>query len=87
MEVKISFDTQKDSVEELKKLVANLQDLIAQRENRQQAKAEQNPAEQHSYSQAEPSFSNRSKKTDGGCQVIPYQDMTATMESIFSGKK
>lgn len=75
MEVKIVFDTERDSVEELRKLVSKLQELIAKRE-----RGENNPSfDCQSQDKAD-------EKTGGGCQIVPFEDMSDTMEKIYSGK-
>ena len=77
MDVKIMFNTERDSVEDLKKLVKYLQELIAKKESQGH----------ESYSSIENSESKNPEKTEGGCSIVPFQDMTETMEKIFSGKK
>lgn len=73
MEVKIVFDTEKDSVEDLKKLVKYLQNLIEKKEA-------------NNFDQ-QPVQNNEQKKTEGGCSIVPFQDMSDTMEKIYNGKK
>ncbi len=80
MEVKIAFDTEKESVEDLKKLVANLQELIQQREHRKIIPSNVPENESQGID-----VSTR-QKTDGGCEIIPFKNMEETMEKIFSGK-
>lgn len=88
MEVKISFDTEKDTVEDLKKLVAGLQDLIAQREGSPQPVQQQSQPKPQSYEPPKPQAAQQmvDKRTSGGGRVIPYQDMSGEMAKIFSGK-
>jgi len=79
MEVKIIFDTEKESVDELKKLIANLQQIVDKRENRQSYSSEQPLPIQQPQNMVR-------QKTSGGCEIIPFQNMNKTMEKIFSGK-
>lgn len=97
MEVKISFDTEKDSVDDLKKLVAGLQDIINRREgnqpkplnanNQQYSPSLQRPIQSSSQSSDSQQANAQQKKTSGGCRVIPYEDMSDKMSQIFSGRR
>ena len=97
MEVKISFDTEKESMEDLRRLIAALEDLIAKRERAvalgnplasmsvtrpAQVKMEQQVQQQTPQQQAPPSGG----KTAGGGRVIEYQDLSSLMVKVFSGK-
>lgn len=88
MEVKIVFDTEKESVEELKKLIANLQQIVDKRQSGQSNVAEEPlPQQPESFNhQPKKSEQQQRQKTQGGCEIIPFQDMDDTMEKIFSGK-
>ncbi len=94
MEVKISFDTEKESVDDLKRLIAALQDLISKREKAgslgnplaasnitkpSQVKIESSQPQQ---TQA-PSTSGQ---TSGGGRVVPYEDMSHLLSKIASGE-
>ena len=80
MEVKISFDTEKESVDDLKRLIAALQDLISKREkgnslgnplaNSNVTRPSQIRVEQPV--QAQPAQVQTSGQTSGGGRIIPY---------------
>lgn len=75
MQVNLSFDTEKESLGNLKELVDALQKLINHREGKTSSPASvqpQKPAQD---------------KTAGGCRVIPYEDMSGKMSDIFSGRR
>ena len=95
MEVKITFDTEKENVDDLKRLVAALQDLINKREKSSslgnpmataniktpsQSRVEQKPQVQQNPNQ------DPAKYTGHG-RLIPYEDMSGTLSSIFSGRR
>lgn len=82
MEVKISFDTEKESIEDLKKLVAALQDLIAKKE-----KLPNNTSIVQSYQKVEINKPKEEVMTRGGGRVIPYEDMSDSLSRIMSGRK
>jgi hypothetical protein len=89
MEVKITFDTEKESIEDLNRLIASLQDLVARKEK---AATLGNPLtsgsvarQTHQQSHQQPA--STSSQTAGGGRVIPYQDISTLMEKVFSGKK
>ncbi|MBI4447642.1 hypothetical protein HY643_01555 [Candidatus Woesearchaeota archaeon] len=87
MEVSISFDTEKESIGDLKKLVAGLQELIAEKEGRSGSAPQQQQAYTQASSPQTNSFQQQTpQKTAGGGRVIPFKDMTSEMSSIFSGK-
>ncbi|MDP3728413.1 MAG: hypothetical protein Q8R18_03075 [bacterium] len=83
MQVNISFDTENERIENLKKLVEALEQLIAHREGKSyqpktaEAASVVAPVEQKAASD----------KTSGGCRVIPYEDMSGKMANIFSGRR
>ncbi|GEM_PF-1659484 len=93
MEVKISFDTEKESVDDLKKLVGALQDLIAKREKSAhlgnpfsasvtsptQIRTEPAPAVQQTLKPAP------TGQTSGGGRVVPYEDMSKMLSKLASG--
>ena len=80
MQVKIAFDTETESVDNLVKLIDAIQKLVdhktgttsAPRQTAQPIQAQQKSQKQ---------------KTSGGCRVIPYEDMSDKMANIFSGRK
>ncbi|MBT3323700.1 hypothetical protein HN681_00705 [archaeon] len=76
MQVKISFDTENESLDNLKKLVEALQKLIAHREGK--------PISQETKKE-EPK--KNVSKTGGGCRVIPYEDMSGKMAELLSGRR
>ncbi len=81
MQVNLSFDTENEKVDNLKKLVEALEQLIAHREGRSY-QAGQKPI-QTVASEQKPASSS----TAGGCRVIPYEDMSGKMSSLFSGRR
>ena len=90
MEVKITFDTEKESVEDLHRLIGALQDLVAKKEkavalgNPMATNTITRPAQVHvQQTQHVPA----SGQTAGGGRVIPYQDISNLMEKVLSGKK
>ena len=89
MEVKISFDTEKESIEDLKRLIASLQDLIAKREksdslgNPLTASSMPKPVQVKAETPAQPAASGQ---TTGGGRVVPYEDMSSLLSKIASGK-
>ncbi len=94
MEVKISFDTEKESVEDLRRLIAALEDLIAKREkaaalgNPLAAAAITRPAQ---VKMEQPQVQQQASvpaggRTAGGGRVIEYQDISNVMVKVFSGK-
>lgn len=115
MQIQLSFETDKDSVDDLKKVCAILQEIIRRRENKvsiseidicnakyndnshftapsyqQQAYQQPYPAPvmQPQYQQQQASQQPKKEiRTAGGSRFMPYEDMSATMANIFSGKK
>ena len=77
MEVQIKFDTEKESIEDLKGLVAALQDLIKKRESGQPV----NNASQIK----EPEV--KAGQTSGGGRIIPYEDMSMQLSQILKKQK
>ena len=94
MEVKISFDTEKESVEDLKGLIAALQDLISKREK---AGSLGNPLATSTItrpsqvsmpsSQLQQTRVPTSGQTTGGGRVIPYEDTSELLSKLASGGK
>lgn len=85
MQVNLSFDTENEKVDNLKKLVEALEQLIASREGRSYQPGQRQapavaaaPAEQQKPANSQ---------TAGGCRVIPYEDMSGKMSSLFSGRR
>ncbi len=97
MEVKISFDTEKESVEDLKRLVSALQDLISKKEKSSSLgnpltsqkpvtiQAQQRQTTVPNVSQNNPSGDN--KNYSGHGRLIPFEDMSDKMGDIFSGRR
>ncbi|MDI6736988.1 MAG: hypothetical protein QME12_00545 [Nanoarchaeota archaeon] len=94
MQVQISFDTEKESLDDLKKLAMAIQDMISKRE-RQCGMAPSQPAQQQQQSYQPQQFQQTPKpapkegKTAGGGRVVPYDDNLSNMMSslLYSGKK
>ncbi len=94
MEIKISFDTEKESIDDLKKLIISLQDLIAKREK---ASSLDNPLATSTLTkpsqvklgvqQPQTNVQIKPGLTNGGSRVIPYEDMSGILSKIVSGKK
>ncbi len=96
MEVKISFDTEKESIEDLKRLVGALQDLITKREkgnslgNPLSASNVTRPSQVKVEAQAQTQPQVQvptGGQTSGGGRVIPYEDMSGVLSKIVSGRK
>ncbi len=94
MEVKISFDTEKEKIEDLKRLIASLQDLIEKREkssslgNPLAASVLKKPSQvKIEVQQPQPNVQVKSGLTNGGGRVIPYEDMSGVLSKIVSGRK
>ncbi|MBI5798243.1 hypothetical protein HZA98_05065 [Candidatus Woesearchaeota archaeon] len=84
MQVNLSFDTEKESVDNLKKLVEALEQLVAHREGRT---FEPKKAVAQTVSAPVQEQKPATDRTSGGCRVIPYEDMTGKMSSLFSGRR
>ena len=91
MQVNIKFDTEKESVDDLKRLITSLQELVAQREKMGAAKPMQSfvsqpqPQVQAPVQQApKPSDGH----TSGGGRIMEYDPSVADLLSKFaSGSK
>ncbi|HIH26289.1 hypothetical protein J4476_03610 [Candidatus Woesearchaeota archaeon] len=95
MDVKISFNTEKESIDDLKKLISALQDLVNKREkasvnniytNNSKPQPVQMPKIEN-VQQSPPRQSNSSETSAGGGRLTPYIDMSDTMSRLFSGGK
>lgn len=97
MQVQIAFDTEKESLEDLKKLAMAIQDLISEREKQlgvmppatsHELRATSQQLQANSYQPQQ--FQQPQKpvpkegKTAGGGRVIPYEDLSGMMDKIFS---
>ena len=93
MEVKISFDTEKEKVDDLKRLVMALQDLISKREKSSSLGNPMTTANVTKPSQMNvPQEQVVEKKTTaenytGTGRIIPYEDMSGVLSKIVSGRK
>ncbi len=83
MQVNLSFDTEKEPVDNLKKLVDALQQLIQHRGGTSSSPASVSQQISSSVQQQNPV----PDKTAGGCRVVPYEDMSGKMSQIFSGRR
>ena len=94
MDVKISFDTEKESLDDLRRLVAALQDLISKREKSASlgnplstsnvTRPSQIQVQQSTQPQQQASANGQ---TSGGGRVIPYEDMSNILSKLASGRK
>lgn len=82
MQVNLSFDTENEKVDNLKKLVEALEQLIAHREGRSYQ-----PGQKQVQTATVAVEQKTVDKTSGGCRVIPYEDMSGKMSSLFSGRR
>jgi len=74
MIVNLKFDTEKDSIEDFRKLRAYVEEIIAEKEgSAPKADAQGQDAQR--------------KRTQGGCRVIPYQDLSDELFSLCSKRK
>ena len=92
MEIRICFDTEKESVDDLKRLVASIQDLINKREkssslgNPLSASNIKTPSQVKIEQKLQQNTNPDPSKYTGHGRIIPYEDMSGTLSSIFSGK-
>ena len=98
MQVQLSFDTDKESLEDLKKLAMAIQDMISEREKQLGMAPSQPPAnsqqpqannyQPQQYPQT-PKPTPKEGETAGGGRVVPYDDNLSNMMSslLYSGKK
>ncbi len=98
MQVQISFDTEKESLEDLKKLAMAIQDLVAEREKQcgmapSQPQANNQQLQTHNCQpqqcQQPQKPIPKDGKTAGGGRVVPYDESMSNMMSglLYSGKK
>ena len=90
VEVKISFDTEKEDIDDLKRLIIALQDLVNKREK---ANSLGNPLATSSIIkpsqirvETQVQQASAGGQTTGGGRVIPYEDMSGVLSKIVSGK-
>lgn len=84
MLVNLSFDTENERIENLKKLVDALEQLIAHREGRSYQAGQK---QIQTATVSAPVEQKPVDKTAGGCRVIPYEDMSGKMSNLFSGRR
>ena len=84
MQVNLSFDTENEKVDNLKKLVEALEQLIAHREGRTYQAGQKQAS---TAVAAPPEQKPMNSQTAGGCRVIPYEDMSGKMSTLFSGRR
>lgn len=94
MNIQLSFDTEKDNLEDLKKVCAILQEVINRKEKKLPISEldicnakykEDKPIQVMNKPRTEQP--KKEMKTQGGCRFIPYEDMSDTMANIFQKKK
>ena len=86
MQVQIKFDTEKESLDDLKRLVSSLQDLINQRENSVVSQGRQAVSPQQIMPQpvqANPVSGN----TSGGGRIMEYDPAVGDLLSKFASGK
>lgn len=94
MEVKISFNTEKENVDDLKRLVIALQDLIQKREkvsslgNPLATSNITRPSQIRVESTQQPQVQvPAGGQTNGGGRVVPYEDMSNLLSKLASGRR
>lgn len=97
MEVRITFDTEKESIDELKRLISSLQDLIKKRErainlkNPLASASVKMPSEFKEEKKQENTSINQfsqDTRTSGGGRIVPYdENISDSLAKILSGKK
>lgn len=80
MQVNLTFDTEKDSVEEFRKLLNYIEQIIADKEGIKQP-------EQRAQTSSNVPKPQAPTKTTGGCRVVPYQDLSDALFSLCSKKR
>src|SRR3989338_3364220 len=78
MQVNLSFDTEKDSVEDFRKLLEYIRQILAEKEGKPSV-TEANPKPQQDNN---PGF-----RTAGGGRITPYQDLSNQLFSLCSKRK
>lgn len=94
MNIKLSFDTEKDNLDDLKKVCAILQEIIRRRENKMplseinlcnvKYKEEPKVIQQDKKQVFEQS---KNTKIHNNYRFVPYEDISDTMNNVFKGKK
>ena len=98
MQVQIAFDTEKESLDDLKKLAMAIQDMISEREKQlgmapSQQLTTGNQPQANSYQpqqyQQAPKPAPKEGKTAGGGRVVPYDEKVSDMMSglLYSGRR
>jgi len=92
MEVKIGFDTEKESIDDLKKLIAALQDLVDKREkstslgNPLGSSSMSNPYQMRTQTpQPQQTHVPANGQTSGGGRVVPYEDTSHLLSKLATG--
>ena len=86
MEVNLRFDTEKEPLDNLKKLVDALHQLINHRDGTSSSPAQVSTHVSSSIQQQQQQ-KPAPDRTPGGGRVIPYEDMSGKMSQIFSGRR
>lgn len=101
MEVTLKINTEKEDINELKKLQTWVSELILKREEnmnarieqqkqQEQIKAQQAALQVSQSSQAKPSFQpvqQPKREYSGSGKIIDYEDMSDMMSKVYSGDK
>jgi len=77
MQVNLSFDTEKDTVEDFRKLLEYVRQILAGKEGKQVPIQEDNKPQQN----------NQQARTSGGCRIVPYHDLSNQLFSLCSKRK
>ncbi len=77
MQVNLSFDTEKDSIGDFRKLLEYIRQILAEKEGKPFV-TEANPKQQDN----KPEF-----RTAGGGRITPYQDLSNQLFSLCSKRK
>lgn len=80
MQVNLSFDTEKDTVEDFRKLLEYVRQILAEKEGKQAPVQDNDTKPQNKDN-------NQQARTNGGCRIVPYQDLSNQLFSLCSKRK
>ncbi len=78
MQVNLSFDTEKDTADDFRKLLDYIRQILAEKEGGFK------PASDPS---SKPTDSSRDQRTSGGGRIVPYQDLSNQLFSLCSKRR